>query len=488
MLFSHNGNAEYDLKRLKLSPSVSNAYKPKCFQQLGLALCLISGSLLAIWAMQHTVALRNMLLGLGFLLAAIYFLNVKNGSLNQIPWPNLLPILLIGGLFLWVILHYFFFSQDSAAQLKELSSIWLRSALGAVLGLATGLAVSSKPHRINLLGFGIVGGFLALYCQYIPRVWVSHQLFQVDYFNYVFYGKINGVLMGTLLIAGIGGTLMDAFRLRGGASYTFFATALILTILPLYAYVFLFSAKNGIGSAVVLGIFWSIWALCRLRKKVEQTPKTVLPKKNKVLAVLVLISLLALVSAFARMQIRHDPSWLNLVEDIHESVQIDKYPQWKSPATMGYPILASGRMVTPNAFERVSWATAGLRLIPQNPWGNGILQYPFRRSLAPNFPDLDPNILPGSTHSGWLELTLSFGLPALFFLWGSLASIFLLALKNKEPHQGLVISLVFAIFCLYSVGELSNHHAVEILIFSMALLAGINMPKPNNLHNTGPSC
>jgi hypothetical protein len=184
--------------------------------------------------------------------------------------------------------------------------------------------------------------------------------------------------------------------------------------------------------------------------------------------------LLAMCAGFAKIQIQKDPTWRYLIEDVAESIQIDKYPQWRSPSAMGYPILPSGRAITGNVFERVSWATGGIRLIPDNFWGNGILQYPFQRSLALRFPGLDPQSLPGSTHSGWLELTLSFGLPALFFLWGNLICIVLITIKNKAPNQGVALCILFGIFCLYTVGELSNNHAVEILFFSLALLAGIN--------------
>ena len=162
-----------------------------------------------------------------------------------------------------------------------------------------------------------------------------------------------------------------------------------------------------------------------------------------------------------------------MIEDVRESIQIDKYPQWKSPSTLGYPSLPSGRVITPNVFERVSWVTAGLRLIPSNPWGNGILQYPLERSLMRIFPNLPPNSLPGSTHSGWIELLLSFGFPALICLWGALAAVANGAIRGSSPFKGFVMSLVIAIFCMYSVGELSNHHAVEILIFSILFLAGL---------------
>jgi hypothetical protein len=446
------------------------------------SIVFISSVLLTIWAMQHTVALRNILLSLGCLISLIYIFTNKEIEIRKIPIQNLIPFFLIGALFVWVLTHYFFFSQDEVVQFKELRSIWLRSFLGVILGCTTGLIIARHPKRIYLLAIGITAGFIVLYSQYIPRVVATHQLLQVDYVNYIFYGKINGVLMGTLLIAGLFGYVFDFIQpeQRPVKILQSMIAVILLMSLPLYVYVYLFSAKNGIGLAVILCIFLvalMLWGVLRKRGEDEKqsdisTIKTA--NKNKTMIFVVTFSLLVMCAGFAKIHIQKDPTWRYLIEDVAESVQIDKYPQWKSTQTLGSPTLASGRRITGNVFERVAWATAGIRLIPDNLWGNGILQYPFQRTLGLHFPKIDPQSLPGSTHSGWLELTLSFGLPALIFLWGALLSIFLGAIKNKGPNQGLVLSLTFGIFCLYTVGELSNNHAVEILLFSIALLAGIN--------------
>lgn len=131
---------------------------------------------------------------------------------------------------------------------------------------------------------------------------------------------------------------------------------------------------------------------------------------------------MVLIAGFGKLQLNQNPGWQYLIEDVQEGVQIDKYPQWKSPSTLGYPTLPSGRVITPNAFERVSWAMAGLRLIPLNPWGSGILQYPFKRSLTKVYTNLPPNSLPGSTHSGWIDLALSFGFPVLMCFLGGVSA------------------------------------------------------------------
>ena len=441
---------------------------------LGLSIVILCAVLLAIWAMKHTIALRNILLSLGCLLSIVYIYLRQRVAPFSIEWRNLTPLLFISCLFVWVLIHYFVFSQDEELQLKELKSIWFRGLEASVLGWACGLVITQKLYRINLLGCGLIGGFAILYLQYLPKVWTSHQLFHPDYSNYVFYGKINGVLIGTLLIAGAGGRLIDLLSCTSGGRrrvglnvvFTIFAVAL-----PLYAYVYIFDAKNGIGLAAVLAIAWGLWGV----KRFLGSQSHVEAWGSKLILIAAILALLVLIAGFGKLQLKQNPSWEYLIEDVQESIQIDKYPQWKSPTTLGYPTLPSGRVVTPNAFERVSWATAGLRLIPLNPWGNGILQYPLERTLTKAYPNLPPNSLPGSTHSGWIELALSFGFPALICLLGALASISYGSIRCLSSTRGVVISLVIAIICSYTFGELSNHHAVEILLFMITLLAALNL-------------
>ncbi len=441
---------------------------------LGLSIILLCAGLLSIWAMKHTIALRNILLSLGCLLSIIYLSQCKRIAPFLITWRNLMPLVFIGCLFFWVLIHYLLFSQNEVVQLKELKSIWFRSMEASLLGWVCGLAIVQKPSRINLLGYGLIAGFAVLYYQYLPKVIATHQLFQIDHMFYIFYGKINGVLIGTLLIAGVGGHLIDTLS-RGKAgcfrmALSVSASALMIAV-PLYAYVYIFDAKNGIGLAVILAAAFVAWGLYRLYGPKSRAESW----KNKLMPIFTVLLILILVALFAQLQFKKHPSWQYLIEDIQESVQIDKYPQWKSPSTVGSPVLQSGRAIPQNIFERVSWATAGLRLVPQNPWGNGILQYPFERSLMRVFPSAPPNSLPGSTHSGWIELLLSFGFPALICLWGALAAVVYGAMKGSAPTKGVVIGLVIAIFCLYTVGELSNHHAVEILLFAIPLLAALNI-------------
>ncbi len=97
-------------------------------------------------------------------------------------------------------------------QFKELKSTWLRAFISSVIGFRIGLALRNHPNRLNLIWSGIPIAFLVIFFQYLPRALAQNKLLVPDYDYYLFHLKINTVLAGMPLIAGIDGALLDHFR------------------------------------------------------------------------------------------------------------------------------------------------------------------------------------------------------------------------------------------------------------------------------------
>lgn len=239
-------------------------------KSLQYTLIFLSSVLLCIWAMQHTIALRNTLLALGSVAGLFYCCIFFKSSKEPYSIKNFVPLMMLGLVFLWVLMHYFFFSGDSVLQYQELKSTWLRCFLATIMGFATGLAISKRPPLMQCLWLGLFAATITVYTQYIPRAWHSHALFQVDYYNYIFYGKHNFVMVGTLLIAGILGGMGDQLggrlgrqsnqctihrpqKISSGIRYWLLvAMQLFALAAVLFAYVHMFDTRNGIGLAVIL--------------------------------------------------------------------------------------------------------------------------------------------------------------------------------------------------------------------------------------------
>jgi hypothetical protein len=145
---------------------------------------------------------------------------------------------------------------------------------------------------------------------------------------------------------------------------------------------------------------------------------------------------------------------------------------------MGYPNNANGEIVKRANYERVAWAVAGLNIfLPETPLGVGVLKGPFAALLKEKYPNSSESI--PSTHSAWIELGLAFGYPGLLFMLGSVMTIILLSINSKSLLRSLTSLLPLGLFCLYTVGELSSQHSIEILFFLVALMTAMLFEQSN---------
>lgn len=446
-------------------------------------LLILSSILLGIWAVKGTIALRNILLVLGLLLS-IYYIILEFGHKklkSDISFWKLLPLILIVCSFIWVLAHYFLFSIDPVKQLDELRSTWLRALLASIVGFGTGLAFRNHPNRLILLWLGIFIAFLVLYYQYIPRAIAQNKLLVSDYDHYLFHLKINTVLMGMILIAGINGALLDHlsainYRWRNLKLWYLFYW-LLGTVLALWAFVYIVDARNGIGLSIILYIFWLFCALVFLIRSQLRGPNI------KGIPGFLISSLgLCLILYFAVVQMTVNKGWHNLIEDTKVAIQIDRYPNWQNISQMGYPQRQDGLVVTPNTYERVAWSTAGLKAILPYPQGVGVLAYPFaKHPLAPPNMVVSPNSPGIATHSGWVELGLAFGIPILGLIFLALMLVFIEAARQVYPARMTILGFVILIFSLYTVGEVAIQHGIEILYYLLAFIPALLLTKPSKV-------
>jgi len=453
---------------IDVNPLKSNFTK---YSFLASSILLISCLLVGIWAVDNTIALRNVLLVLGAMLSIFYWVNyLKCRAIrNRLTIQNLLPLCLVILMIFWVIFHYLFLSRYPTQQLNELTSVWTRTAMGVLLGSATGLILRNKLLEINLLWVATVISFLFLIFQYIP-VAIQMETLLVPHFwdgFYIYSGKINGVLAGSILLAGITGVLIDLWRSHIVGFKILFATIcfwMLSTFLTLYAYVFIFDTKNGLGLAVLLFLFWAFVASAY---SVNQAAKGRSFKSLFPILAGIFLMFLVLVG-FGSQQFKRNAGWGNFLEDVSISVQTNRYKNWQNIPELGYPQTNSGRAVAPNTYERAAWFSLGVDLVPENPWGIGVLGNAFPKLLIDRYPKLTAP----QSHSGWLELTLSFGIPGLILTLGALlTSIYSCVFsKVRQLHLATVASLGGMLIILYLVGELNSKHAIEILYYWIALI------------------
>jgi len=446
-------------------------YSNRSFFIMSSLIILISSSLLAIWSLRDTIALRNILLAIGTLIA-IFLLKQYASQPQKIhssSFWSYLPITLSACTFAWVGVHYLAFSQESGLQLQELTSTWSRALMASIIGAATGLVLKEHPQRSQFLWFGIFCSFIYLFIHYLGAYSQSSQLFMPQYyFSSPFGNKINTVLMGSLFIAAICGSAATTLKqnnpryLRALYFYWGLAVAIIL-----YAFTTIIDTRNGLGVGLILVSTWVLYIF--FIKLKEQFATRTLDWKRGMLILLPIL----FIFLFVYQHLSINQGWNHFVEDVTVGFQIDEVPNWQNIQKYGYPKTPSGEQVYPNNYERAAWAAAGAHAISKNPWGYGLLEHSLGKMVRQSYPEA----VVRSSHSAWIDFGLAFGIPGLLLTISALVSTIILAMRSSSPNQLVVIWIAFSLLLTFTVAEVSSKHTIEILFFFIALLNTMTLKK-----------
>ncbi len=440
------------------------------------SLILINTILLGIWATQNTIALRNILLWGGALSSVIY-LAIQSKEIyfkKLLTFRKTFPILLLGLLFIWILCHYLFFNIYKQEQFQELSSTWLRSLLAAIIAFAMAVAVGQKKIFINLIWTGLFISILIYLIQFllITKTQNNYTTFIPITNTYIFHAKINVVLVGTILVAGLTGCLFISNKLAS-KYYKYYLLLIWATsyVLIIYLYVFALNSRTGFALSIFILVFALIWYfIAKNRVSMLKLDFTKMFCKEMLIFTIVFIFIIW----FVKEHINKSVIWENLLEDVYIGVQIEKYQNWRDPTYFGYPKTSSGRGVFATTYERTAWPTAGVLIfVPEHPLGIGVLSRAFPRILEMKYGNYIEEI--PSTHSAWVDLTLSYGLPCIFLLVFPLLSLIYISIRRRSSIDGFIFILSASILLLYTLGELSVKHGVEMLIYFIAFLSGLNM-------------
>lgn len=428
-------------------------------KQFAIASVLSIIGLLCIWVIPNTIALRHLLLLAGCI-SAIGLIRYNWDHFRNAN-TSILPLCCVFGLFLWVLIHYTFFSLNPQLELSEIKGLWMRSLLGTIAAIGLGIAIV-RYSRLRLYFY--IALFSTPLINVLAYCWASylnHGLVRPnDFFNNRFlFAKIETAYFGAIAAAIATGNLISlmAGKINKDKTLQIFYWLIGLALVLISALVS--STKNGI--AIALG-------LCALLAFVVVINAIFRKGGSKILSAFVVVVILFLsLGIWEGHKSLAYRGWDTVLQDAVLGLDIDTNKQWQSnEGTVPMPLNSLGKPAAINTYTRFAYAAVGLRLIEQYPMGYGSINRSFEglQNLAQI-----PHQHDRQVHSGWIDFGLAFGIPGLLLIFASLVSIIYFGIKNQSSITlpWVIVCLAFIPFGL--IAEISYKQYFEATIFFLTL-------------------
>jgi hypothetical protein len=422
--------------------------------------------LLIIWVLPNTIALRHLFLIIGFISAIIII--VKSRFFSSVAIREILPLLLLGALFLWALIHFIFFPLNPELELKELKSIWARAFIGCIfaIGLSISLRLKKdlKPYFfISLFSVSVINLAAYLYLSYeegkflLPSEFVWRFTFK----------KIEAAFFGAITIsiacANVVFILKEKIDTKKAISLSVWFFGIGIAIVSSVVA----NTKNGVSIALGLLILLSLTLIY----------KALFNRTSSRLGVVVSLVFVVLIGSagWNAHFLTASVGWNNLLEDIQISSRIKEHNTWRVRSEdrnkefgERLPINSRGVEVAGNTYERVAYAVKGLSLINQYPMGYGSINQSFL-GLLNHFGTI--HNIDGQTHSGWIDFGLAYGIPGLLILMLLFISIATKGLRSGDQFGLMGAWLVISFIPFGVIAEINYKHNFEILLFFIAFAA-----------------
>jgi len=441
--------------------------------------------LYAVWALPETILIRHICLIVGALLSLWTIYQYRRSFFQR----RAIPVWLIATLFAWATFHLFFLSNDFAAQYEEYTSIWKRTALGAIFALGFGIALSTysrkKESKGKVVWAMIYLGLLAPILIYIVKYVLTNYGVQKgwvfpDYWK-LYYGSLPFYIPKTAYVCFCLPTLAVALGqlAHNIHQHQAFKWANLVYLATIPAVLFVFygeNIKNGVVySAVLLALFLGLLIFRNFRR-------------YWLIKLLTLGLVLVIAGLFVVNSVQKNDSWRTLSADIKIARDTQTYSHWKSSGAQALPNNEFGTMVSVTNYYRLAWGKEGIKLIIQNPLGYGLIERSFGHLAKINWPDSNLH----QSHSGWIDLTLGLGIPGFLLIFTVLLSLLyqLAKLANSadivaNPYPLVVWWALFSLLIMWCTTEISQKVYFDDLIFWLSLGVGLCLGRANQQIHSG---
>lgn len=420
-------------------------------------------ALLFVWSLPGLTALRHLLLFAGVL--ALLPLT-RRPALAAAVQANRWSFITLAALTLWLIAQALFVSLETAWALGELKGQWGNAVLAGALGLLLALAVRGKQIPGAAWLTTALAGVLILQAAIAVGQSVVHWFAHGELLEGVVPltgGKLEmSYILNILLAALTVDLLLRTCRRSRFLRLPLFAViaALLLALFAMY----LAAARNGVIGVLFLSV--SALVLYLIETWRRHGGKRALGGG---------VLLLAIVISFAVTSYRNDGRWQTFAATVPIAWDIDTHRTWLDSEHLPYPTLADGTPAESSAYLRIAFIHAGLREIEAHPLGVGYGRNAFAHALRQN-----EEAKVGHAHSGWIDLGVGGGIPALVlwaaFLGSLMAGGALRYFRHADPHALWLLLITAGYAGRMVLDSVNRDHMLQIFLFLSAYLLTVSLP------------
>lgn len=419
-------------------------------------------ALMLVWPLQHSIALRYLLLALSLAWSVTGWLAYGARRDNgRLPWLALSALLLLTA---WMYLGAFGWALDRAKTLGEIGGQWLVTLLSFVIGLS---AAHLLPQHRRLLA-------RLLFIVLAVNVWA---LVGLDLVHWLQHGSLmrryGGLESANILVNNDG---MDKANYLTNAYFAFLLAELVLRRAGRRGVV-------GLGYAAI-AVFFSVGLLASYIQDMRNGTValammlllavalliSVAPRERRARELAVASAVLLLGVAFVGYLVSHQPRWRSLAATLPIALDTQHNREW---LTGGLPKFPDGATVDESNYQRIAWAKEALHVLAVYPLGVGFQRQAFGYGVDAIY---HTDVGRGKhSHSGILDFADGVGVPGLLLWIAFVASVWgsaLLAFRKRiVAPAAVVLLLVFDYSARSLVDSILRDHMWQQFMFLTGFFA-----------------
>lgn len=441
--------------------------------------------LFAIWPVQHSISLRELLLASSAMLCGYLAWRLRPFSgWRELAWP----LVLYSALTAWLFVVAVFISPETVWSLGEIRGQWLKGVLALSIGIWAGQVFVSERRLAVLIVVLFLILLLHLLYVDVMATWVVLEAGRNPGYYAALAAGTSDLIVGDIL--GILRTFLwgkymlthmpDKSSLLSNLAVYFLFVEVYLRIrhnqriLPVNRLVVAFALLATIASLYVV----------RTRNGIVEIVVAML----LFLAVFILVNrhissrrllagaagALLLISALSYSSYQADSRWKTLWQTIPIALDTETHRGWLdlNVADSQLPRLADGTPVNRSNYMRIARLKGGAVLAIENPLGVGYGRNAFGHAVKEKY-----GVSSSHSHSGLLDIAIGAGIPGALLWLAFLASLVALGVRgyrlNRDHYSILLILIAGGFSTRMVLDSVVRDHMLQMFLFLAGLLATV---------------